>query len=226
MAKSKALKKEKPKKLRPKKSKTKSKAAKPAKARARSAKALPFDELLDNQWPLKRQVLFRPERLTYIEGQKSRKTDDAGGSLCVFCEALRQGVSFNSLLLFETPFAMVVMNKYPYNPGHVMVLPKRHEGDFLALSLEELGEISRLTQKTVAILKSAYGTQDFNIGINLGRGAGAGIPQHIHVHIVPRWSGDTNFFPLIAQTKVLPTDNQSIFEKLAPLFESAGRKGI
>jgi ATP adenylyltransferase len=163
-----------------------------------------------------RDVLFRPERLKYI---KSQRDSVPGQKTCVFCDALKQGISVESLVLWKGPTTMVVVNKFPYNPGHLLILPVRHEGDLLQFSQEELSDIMRETQNSVRILKKVFEPSDMNIGINLGRGAGAGIPEHLHVHIVPRWPGDTNFFPILAQTKVIPADLKTVYELLRSEFK-------
>jgi ATP adenylyltransferase len=168
----------------------------------------------DGKWPLKRQVMFRPQRFAYINEQRSKA---AVG--CVFCDSLKAGVGVESLLVAETPHAMVVLNKFPYNPGHVMVLPRRHHGDLTTLEAGEYKELMNLVKVTVAALKQAFHAENFNVGINLGKGAGAGIPDHLHVHIVPRWPGDLNFFPLLAETKVIPSDMPTIFLRIQPVLK-------
>ncbi len=165
-------------------------------------------------WPKRAEVLFRPDRYQYVKSSKSKEPKD-----CVFCVSAKAPVDFSSLCLFRNSFAQVVMNKFPYNAGHLLVLPTRHEGDFLALCEEELREIYRLTQKCVEALKMEYNPQAFNIGSNLGAASGAGIPDHLHFHIVPRWNGDTNFFPLIAGTKVIVEDLQMTYSRLQKFFK-------
>lgn len=193
--------------------------------------------------PLERAVLFKPDRLKYI-----RKVGQPAG--CVFCAALakaelakaaraassdsgadRAALS-ESLVLYQGQHAFVIMNKYPYNSGHLLILPKRHEGDLLKLTDDELFEIAVLQRRCVEILNAANQPvakgqspriPGVNIGLNLGAAAGAGIPDHLHVHIVPRWNGDTNFFPLIAETKVVAETLEQTFERLLPYFnESKG----
>lgn len=114
---------------------------------------------------------------------------------------------------------MVVLNKYPYNNGHVLVLPIRHTGDFVGLSEAEQRDIHALLLETVRILTSLYEPAGFNVGLNLGAAAGAGIPDHLHYHIVPRWRGDTNFFPLLAGTKVVVETLEQTYARLLPSFE-------
>lgn len=163
-------------------------------------------------WPMERDVLFRPDRLKYV--RKLIKTDG-----CVFCAASRSKVSFESLVLFKTKFSMVVMNKYPYNPGHILVLPQRHCGDLLNLSDEEYSDLSRLLRLSFQKVQEAFHPSGVNMGLNHGAVAGAGIPEHLHYHIVPRWAGDMNFFPLIAETKAIPTDLENSYLQLNRAFQ-------
>lgn len=169
-------------------------------------------------WPAERQTLFRPERLRYV-----RKLIKPEG--CVFCEAVRAGVSPESLLLYKDERAIVVMNKYPYNAGHLLVLPRRHCGDFTQLSQGELTALNETLQRTLKALTEVFHPDGFNVGLNLGSAAGAGIPEHLHYHVIPRWAGDTNFFPLIAETKVVIETLETSFAKLLPHFQAARAKG-
>lgn len=114
---------------------------------------------------------------------------------------------------------MVVMNKYPYNPAHLLVLPHEHEGDLTALSAEVITDLALNVQRCVRILKAEYNCAGLNIGLNHGQVAGAGIPGHLHWHIIPRWAGDTNFFPLIAETKVHPETMEQTYQRLKPHFD-------
>lgn len=184
-------------------------ATKRAKRGSRDTKAEASEQA---PWPNERQVLFKPERLKYV-----RKMIRPEG--CVFCSAVEQGVKAESLLLYSSPHAIVVMNKFPYNPGHLLVLPKRHCGDFLQLTEEELAGTQKLVRHCLKVLTEVYQPAGFNVGLNLGSAAGAGIPEHMHYHIVPRWNGDTNFFPLIAQTKVVVETLEQTFDRLLPFFD-------
>ena len=183
-----------------------------AKKKAAKATASPKG-LKDLVWPMERDVMMRPDRLIYV-----RKIVKPEG--CVFCHAAQSQAEFDSLLLYRSKLGMVVLNKYPYNNGHILILPTRHIGDFTKLTEAEGIELQRLQQQTVKILQDAYGPAGFNIGLNLGAVAGAGIPEHLHYHIVPRWAGDTNFFPLLAQTKVVVETLEQTFERLLPYFKS------
>lgn len=164
-------------------------------------------------WPHERDVLVRPDRLQYL-----RRTKPA--AVCVFCESLKPGNEQSELCVFSGPHSMVVLNKYPYNTGHCLVLPRRHVGDLNELTDEEIKEVSVLQARTVEVLKKSYEPQGFNLGLNHGKVAGAGIPDHLHWHIIPRWAGDTNFFPLIAETKVVPESLSDTVKRLKPLFKA------
>jgi ATP adenylyltransferase len=133
---------------------------------------------------------------------------------CVFCSAAKAAVGYESLLLARSKYSMVVLNKFPYNPGHVLILPLRHCGDLLALSNEEYVDLQMLVRKTFEALTRAYQPSGINLGLNHGAVAGAGIPDHLHYHLIPRWAGDLNFFPLIAETKAIPMTLENSFEKL------------
>lgn len=169
-------------------------------------------KLKSDKWPQKRNILRRPERLKYVKKMVQVKG-------CVFCEARDMGVQPESLCLFKNDLAMVVLNKYPYNSGHVMVLPTRHCGDLTELSDAEYKEVQRVLRWTVEIVKRVYRVDGLNIGLNMGAVAGAGIPDHLHWHVIPRWRGDTNFFPLIAETKVISETNEQCYEQYSQHFK-------
>ncbi len=159
--------------------------------------------------------LWSPWRLEYISRDKS----ETG---CVFCEAPRRPDG-DSLILFEGVTSYVILNKYPYNNGHLMAVPYRHVDSLGGLLAEELQELAVLMQRGEAALLEAYQPQGINVGINLGRAAGAGILEHIHIHAVPRWTGDANFMTAIGATRVLPEDLESTAKKLRPIFAKLSR---
>ena len=136
---------------------------------------------------------------------------------CIFCNISEPGPE--ELLLIRGHVSFVILNLYPYNNGHLMVVPNRHAPDLATLSAEEQGELMRLTRHAEIALTEAYAPHGINIGINLGQAAGAGVLDHLHVHLVPRWNGDTNFMTAIGETRVLPEDLQSSAAKLRPIFE-------
>jgi ATP adenylyltransferase len=123
---------------------------------------------------------------------------------CLFCELPKQERDAENLLLVRGRHAFSLLNLYPYNSGHLMVAPYLHTGDLASLPAEVGADLLALTQRAVAALTAEYRPDGFNVGMNLGRVAGAGIPDHLHLHVVPRWNGDTNFMPVTAETKVLP----------------------
>jgi ATP adenylyltransferase len=140
--------------------------------------------------------LWAPWRLEYIK----RADEDDG---CVFCRAA-EGPDEEGLILHRGEQAFALLNKYPYASGHLMVAPYRHVGDFGELSDEEALELHRLARQALGALSAVYGPHGYNLGWNLGRVAGAGVIDHVHEHVVPRWGGDTNFMPVLADVKVIP----------------------
>ena len=159
--------------------------------------------------------LWSPWRLAYVAGGHPKTG-------CIFCEAIREGES-SSLIVFQGDTCYVILNLYPYNNGHVMVVPYRHLARFGDLSIEELTEIGVLIQRAEAALVEAYQPHGFNIGVNLGKPAGAGVLDHLHVHIVPRWNGDTNFLTVVGEMRVLPENVGASAERLRPIFERLSR---
>ena len=137
---------------------------------------------------------------------------------CPFC-AIPKNSDSESLILSRGEYSYVVLNRYPYNPGHLLICTFRHVGEYLELSDEEITEITMLTRKSLRALRAVNSEVNFNIGINQGRIAGAGIPEHFHQHIVPRWQGDSNFMPVVGGTKVLSQmldETREILVKLWP----------
>lgn len=159
--------------------------------------------------------LWTPWRMEYI---KSAATDDEPAG-CIFCDLPGAEDDEANLILARSDRAFVILNRYPYNPGHLMVAPFRHVGDVVELEEEELVETVRLLRESVRALQDEWGPSGFNVGMNLGRVAGAGVPGHAHWHVVPRWDGDSNFMPVIGQTKVLPELLEETYRKLKPAFE-------
>jgi ATP adenylyltransferase len=161
--------------------------------------------------------LFTPWRRAFIERSASDGDEETA---CFLCELPAQTQDENSFILYRAERVFVLLNLYPYNSGHLMVAPYAHTGDFAALDPNTAAELMYTTQRSVAVLRQVYAPHAFNIGMNLGRVAGAGVPDHLHVHVVPRWNGDTNFMPVVAETKVLPETLDQTYERLAPLFRS------
>lgn len=165
-----------------------------------------------DQWPEKRNIFFRPDRMKYV-----RKLVKQEG--CVFCRSASMALSFDSLCLFKSKYSQIVLNKYPYNNGHLLVLPLSHAGDILQLPDEQYQDLHATLKFGIEAIQAVYQPSGFNVGMNHGATAGAGIPDHLHYHIVPRWSGDLNFFPLIAQTKLVIENIETSYQKFASYFQ-------
>jgi ATP adenylyltransferase len=142
---------------------------------------------------------------------------------CIFCLFPAESRDRENLIVGRSEHAFAILNRYPYNSGHLMVIPRRHTADLALLPEAEFFDVHRLLQASVAILSTAYSPDGFNVGMNLGRVAGAGIADHLHYHVVPRWSGDTNFMPVLGETKVLVEHLSACFERLTPLFTARAR---
>jgi ATP adenylyltransferase len=151
--------------------------------------------------------LWAPWRLDYIQ-----QADELDG--CVFCVAAA-GEDDETLVVHRGQHAFVLLNRFPYASGHLMAAPYRHLGEFASLSDEEALELHRLAQAGMSALAAVYAPHGFNLGWNLGRVAGAGVVDHVHLHVVPRWGGDTNFMPVLADVKVLPEHLRDTRAKLA-----------
>lgn len=159
--------------------------------------------------------LWTPWRRAYIEGATATRSDE-----CFLCAKAAEHEDRANLILTRGEHAYVLLNLYPYNSGHLMVAPYTHSGDLVALEPVAADELMHLTRRSVDALKRAYRPDGFNVGMNLGKSAGAGVPDHVHVHVVPRWSGDTNFMPVLGQTKVLPESLVQTYERLEPFFRA------
>jgi ATP adenylyltransferase len=144
-------------------------------------------------------------------------TGDAKTSGCVFCEAQHNDQS--SLIVFHGRTAFVILNLYPYNNGHLMVIPMRHLASLVDATPDELSEMMALTRRAELALREAYSPHGLNMGINLGKPAGAGVLDHLHMHVVPRWNGDTNFITVVGETRVLAEELPVTAARLKPIFE-------
>ncbi len=159
--------------------------------------------------------LWAPWRMAYIE-----QPDSEG---CVFCLDAADFDLREKLILYKGEETLIMLNKFPYNNGHLLIAPRRHMADLEELSLAETAELSWALQQSVAVLKKALNPQGLNLGMNLGAIAGAGVAWHLHYHIVPRWKGDTNFMPVLADVRVLPEHLNQTYEKLSPFFKDFGK---
>jgi ATP adenylyltransferase len=160
------------------------------------------------------ETIFAPWRMDYIKSEK------ANG--CVFCKC---SIRCDEYVIFEGKSSFVMMNRYPYICGHLMIIPARHTGRIEDLTNEERTEIFALLDASVRALKEAMNPDGFNIGMNIGKAAGAGIAEHIHVHVIPRWEGDTNFMSVVNNVRVIPEDVQVTAAKLTPLIRKYYQEG-
>jgi len=156
--------------------------------------------------------IWSPWRMEYIQAAK----DEVEG--CIFCALPAKGDDAEARILGRGEHGFVMLNTFPYNPGHLLVAPFRHIGEVEDLTEGELVDLGRLLQAAIRALRLEMEPQGFNVGMNLGRVAGAGIPDHLHWHVVPRWSGDTNFMPVVGETRVVPELVEETYRKLAPRF--------
>ncbi len=155
--------------------------------------------------------LFSPWRSQYIESFSKDKVEN---DKCIFCTAYQDNDDEKHFIITRGKANFVVLNIYPYNSGHLMIVPYRHFSRFDEMTDEESLEIMELIKKMINALQKVSNPDGFNIGSNIGRSAGAGIDQHIHFHLVPRWNGDTNFMPVLSDTKLISEDMKTIWEKI------------
>jgi len=147
--------------------------------------------------------LWSPWRSKYINSFKDESKDDG----CIFCKAVDENIEADDcLVVHKGEYSFITLNLYPYNSGHLMIIPKRHLSDFTLLNADELSEIMFFVQKAMKALDLVMKPHGFNIGVNMGKAAGAGLDSHIHVHLLPRWTGDTNFMPAVGEVKIISQD--------------------
>ncbi len=156
--------------------------------------------------------LWAPWRMVYID----QETKDEG---CIFCGRSRQVDSREALVLIQTKHSMIMLNKYPYNNGHLLLAPKRHENKLDALPRDEHADLQDALRRSVAIVREILSPGGINLGMNLGKSAGAGVEDHLHWHVVPRWEGDTNFMPVVSETRVMPQHLLESYDRLKPHFQ-------
>ncbi len=159
------------------------------------------------------EIKWTPWRGEYI------KSSDAVEAGCVLCHVYQANNDREKLVLYRGAHVFVMMNLYPYNPGHLMVVPYEHTADFAQLAPPAAGELMALGQRCTAVLQAELSPHGFNLGMNLGRVSGAGVDQHLHLHVVPRWNGDTNFMPLIGGVKLIPEAIDDTYAALRPHFD-------
>ena len=150
--------------------------------------------------------LWAPWRIKYITGTKRKG--------CIFCQALKSKNDSRSNLVYRSKYCFAILNTFPYNNGHLMVVPNRHTADMSELKDEELLDLQKTQVTMLSALKLALKPAGFNVGINLGKVAGAGIAEHMHIHVVPRWESDTNFMPIVSDTKIISQSLQDLYKLL------------
>ena len=158
------------------------------------------------------KVLWAPWRMEYIH------SDQEGGD-CIFCPGHDRNQDEARLILHVGPLTMVVMNRFPYINGHLLVAPVRHLSDLEALSRDEMLDLLKMVREATGVLRKAMNPEGFNVGLNLGKVAGAGMEEHLHFHIVPRWNGDTNFMTVFGEVRVIPEHIEETYGRLLPHFK-------
>lgn len=156
--------------------------------------------------------LWAPWRMAYIEGPEKKG--------CIFCDRPKEADARANLVLTQTSHSVVMLNKYPYNNGHLLIAPKKHAARFSSLSAEEYGDLAAALSASTDIVLKVYRPEGINLGMNLGKCAGAGVEDHLHWHVVPRWEGDTNFMPVIGEVRVLPQHLMETYDRLISFFQT------
>ena len=156
--------------------------------------------------------LWSPWRMKYIENHGKEEG-------CIFCNALAQQDNEKNLIVSRGKKAFVIVNLYPYTSGHIMVAPMAHQPSLELLNPDTRAEMMELVSQAIVVLKQIYKPQAFNVGANIGEAAGAGVPDHVHMHIVPRWNGDTNFMSTLGETRVLPESLEKTYKRIREAFQ-------
>jgi len=167
---------------------------------------------------VKRDLLYAPWRHNYINKNREDKDKNKMKNDCVFCHQLTLNQDAKYLILKRFNNCFVMMNMYPYNVGHLMILPNEHKGDIRNISKKTRAEIFEITSITTTVLENVLKAKGFNIGINMGIAGGGGIPSHLHIHVLPRWIGDTNFCETIGNVKILSSDIKKVYKLLRDEF--------
>ncbi len=162
-------------------------------------------------------VLWAPWRIEYILSEKEK--------YCIFCPGEDRSRDEERLILYIGEHSIVLMNKFPYNNGHLLVAPKRHISDICEMNEEEIREVFHMIQHSIRAIREVMKPDGFNVGLNLGKVAGAGIEEHLHFHIVPRWNGDTNFMTVLGEIRVIPEHIRQTYKKLLPYFQDIKQGG-
>jgi len=161
------------------------------------------------------EKLWAPWRMKYIERINSENDEE-----CIFCENPKEDNDKKNFIIYRGKKNFVILNIFPYNNGHLLVVPYKHTSEIKDLDSETMLELMKITNIVIETIKKIMRPDGFNIGMNLGRTAGAGVKEHLHMHIVPRWNGDTNFMPVIGSTKVISESLEDAYEKLSKAIEN------
>ncbi len=160
------------------------------------------------------EVLWAPWRMEYV-------SSDTTKGECIFCPRGDRGQDEKRLVLFTGDLSIILMNRFPYTNGHLLVAPLRHVSTLAALLPEEKLELITMVERSIGVLKEVMNPEGFNVGLNLGKAAGAGVEEHIHFHVVPRWSGDTNYMTVFGEVRVIPEHIQATYQKLVRFFKES-----
>lgn len=165
------------------------------------------------------KFLYVPWRSNYVKADQKTKKENADPQDCTFCTKLIELEDEKNIILARFKCNSVFLNLYPYNTGHLLIIPNKHVKNLHDLDKNERSELMELINQSINIIEQELKPEGFNIGMNLGKSSGAGIPSHLHMHIIPRWLGDTNFLPLIADVKMISFDLLKIYSNLKPKFQ-------
>ena len=157
------------------------------------------------------KVIWAPWRMEYILKDQEAET-------CIFCQGEKLGEDETRLILYAGPFSMVMMNRFPYINGHLLVAPIRHVAELESLSEDETLDLLGMVRRSIKVLKKVLSPEGFNVGLNLGKVAGAGVEEHLHFHVVPRWNGDTNYMTVLGEVRVIPEHILKSYRELLPYF--------
>jgi ATP adenylyltransferase len=160
------------------------------------------------------KVVWAPWRMEYVGSDQAREG-------CIFCPGDDRTQDEKKLILYRGEWSIVLMNRFPYTNGHLLIAPLRHISSFDSLSPDEKLDLVNMVERSVSVLKEVMDPAGFNIGMNLGRAAGAGVEDHMHFHIVPRWSGDTNYMTVFGEVRIIPEHIRATYEKLLPFFKES-----
>jgi len=160
------------------------------------------------------EYILAPWRKNYVKNVSKMKG-------CIFCKALEMENDRQAYILYRGKYNFILLNRYPYTSGHLMIAPHKHSSSLDQAEKESTYEFIDLLKLCLQILKQKFDPQGFNTGMNIGQSAGAGIPDHYHIHVIPRWTGDSNFLPLVSQTKVIMQDLNQTYDQLYPLFQKS-----